>query len=438
MKNEKIEYELSKEKVPKAWYNIIPDLPKEMPPPKDPEKGSSRLDELPNIFTGEVLKQEMSKKTRIDIPKEVRRSYKKAGRPRPLVRAKGLEDEIGTPAKLYYKSEFESPTGSHKVNTAIPQAYYAKKEGFDRLTTETGAGQWGTALAYACSLVGLELTVYWVRAASSWKKDRRNLMELYGATVYDSPSSRTKVGKDILKEDREHEGSLGIAISEALEDAKDDENAVYSLGSVLNHVLLHQTIIGIETKKQFEMMGDYPDQVISCVGGGSNFGGLMIPFAADVINDGEDTKFIAAQSEAAPNLNGDYRYDFGDHAGQTPLLKMYTLGHQCVMPSIKADGLRYHGAAPIISALKNEGMIETMIFPKNEKYVFERAKKFIRTEGFLPAPESAYSIAAAINSAEECKRKDEEKTIVFNVSGHGFMDMRGYREVLDLTKEKKM
>jgi len=432
MEKEKIKYELAPEKLPKKWYNIIPDLPLEVPPPKDPDKGSSRLDDLTNIFTKKVLEQEMSEKRQVKIPKKVRSLYKKAGRPRPLMRAKGLEEKLKTPAKLYYKSEFESPTGSHKVNTAIPQAYYAKQQGIERLTTETGAGQWGTALSYACSLVGLDVTVYWVRAASSWKKDRRDLMELYGATVYDSPSPRTKVGRDILKKDREHEGSLGIAISEALEDAKDDENAAYSLGSVLNHVLLHQTIIGIETKKQFEMMGDYPDQVISCVGGGSNFGGLMIPFAADVINDDKDTRFIAAQSEAAPNLNGDYRYDYGDHAGQTPLLKMYTLGHQKILPSIKADGLRYHGAAPIISALKNEGMIDTIIFPKNEQYVFERAKTFIRAEGFLPAPESAYSIAAAINAAEECKRNDEEKTIVFNVSGHGFMDMRGYRDVLDL------
>ncbi|MFP4000793.1 MAG: TrpB-like pyridoxal phosphate-dependent enzyme [Thermoplasmata archaeon] len=432
MKKEKVKYELSPDELPKHWYNIIPDLPGGMPPHKDPEQGPSRLDDLPNIFTGEVLDQEMSKNSRIDIPKEVRELYKKAGRPRPLVRAKGLEEELDTPAKLYYKSEFESPTGSHKVNTAIPQAYYAKQEGFERLTTETGAGQWGTALAYACSLVGLDLTVYWVRAASSWKQDRRNLMQLYGAEVHDSPSSKTDIGKETLAEDPQHEGSLGLAISEALEDAKKDENTAYSLGSVLNHVLLHQTIIGLETKKQFEKAGDYPDQVISCVGGGSNFGGLAIPFATDVINDGQDTKFIAAQSEAAPNLEGEYRYDYGDHAEQTPLLKMFTLGHQSAMPSIKADGLRYHGAAPIISALKNEGLIDTIIFPQDEQFVFENAKMFIQTEGFLPAPESAYSIAAAINSADECRRKGEEKTIVFNVSGHGFMDMEGYRGVLEM------
>ncbi len=432
MKDEKVKYELSPEKLPKAWYNIIPDLPNEMPLPKDPEDGPSRLDELPNIFSKEVLDQEMSGERYVKIPKEVRRLYQKAGRPRPLVRAKDLEDKLGTPAKLYYKSEFESPTGSHKVNTAIPQAYYAKQEGIERLTTETGAGQWGTALAYACSLVGLDITVYWVRAASSWKKDRRNLMQLYGAEVHDSPSSNTDMGRKMLNEDSNHEGSLGIAISEALQDAKKDENAAYSLGSVLNHVLLHQTIIGLETKKQIEMAGDHPDVVISCVGGGSNFGGLAIPFAEERINDGKDTKFIAAQSEAAPNLNGNYRYDFGDYAEQTPLMKMYTLGHRSAMPSIKADGLRYHGAAPIISALKKEGFIDTMIYPKNEKYVFDRAKMFIQTEGFLPALESAYSVAAAIDEARECKRRNEEKTIVFNVSGHGFMDMQGYRDILGL------
>lgn len=432
MKDEKVKYELPDEEMPQAWYNIIPDLPSEMPPPKDPEEGPSRMDELPNVFSKEVLNQEMSSKRHIKIPEEVRKLYRKAGRPRPLVRAKALEDELGTPAKLYYKSEFESPTGSHKVNTALPQAYYAKQEGIERLTTETGAGQWGTALAYACSLVGLDTTVYWVRAASSWKQDRRDLMQLYGAEVHDSPSSHTEFGRKMLEEDSEHEGSLGIAISEALQDAKKDEKAAYSLGSVLNHVLLHQTIIGLETKKQFEMAGDYPDKVISCVGGGSNFGGLAIPFAADVIDDGRDTEFIAAQSQAAPNLNGEYRYDFGDHAEQTPLMKMYTLGHQSAMPSIRADGLRYHGAAPIISALKNERLIDTIIFPRDEQFVFDKAKMFIQTEGFLPAPESAYSVAAAIDAAEECKRKGEEKSIVFNVSGHGFMDMQGYREVLEV------
>ncbi|MEF8873856.1 MAG: TrpB-like pyridoxal phosphate-dependent enzyme [Candidatus Thermoplasmatota archaeon] len=432
MKNEKERYDLSPKELPEKWYNIIPDLPTPPPPPKDPDDGPSRLDNLNKVFTKEILTQEMCEDRYVEIPEEVRELYRQAGRPRPLIRARGLEEELETPAKLYYKSEFESPTGSHKVNTALPQAFYAKQQGIERLTTETGAGQWGTALAYACSLVGLDITVYWVRAASSWKQDRRNLMQLYGADVHDSPSTQTKIGEEMLNEDSDHEGSLGIAISEALQDAKTDENAAYSLGSVLNHVLLHQTIIGLETKKQFKRAGDYPDVVISCVGGGSNFGGLAIPFAADRINDGKETEFIAAQSEAAPNLKGDYRYDFGDYAEQTPLMKMFTLGHQSAMPSIKADGLRYHGAAPIISALKNEGFIDTIIFPQDEEYVFDRAKTFIQSEGFLPALESAYSVAAAIDKAKECKRKGEEKTIVFNVSGNGFMDMEGYRDVLGL------
>lgn len=425
-------YELPIEKMPDRWYNIIPDLPNPLPPPMDPETGPSRIDKLPEVFSKGVLEHEMCGDRYVEIPEEVKKMYVQAGRPRPLIRAERLEEELNTPAKLFYKSEFYSPTGSHKVNTAIPQAYFAKKEGYDRLTTETGAGQWGSALAYACSLVGIDLTVYWVKAASSWKNGRRNLMQLYGAEVHDSPSSQTEIGKKILEDDPEHEGSLNIAISEALEDASNDEKAVYSLGSVLNHVLLHQTIIGLETKEQLRLAYEYPDVVISCLGGGSNFGGLAIPFAKDRIEDGKNTKFIAAQSEAAPNLEGDYRYDFGDYAEQTPLLKMCTLGHQSDMPSIKADGLRYHAAAPIISALKDEGLIETIIYPSNEEYVFDRAKKFIQSEGFLPAPESTYSIAAAIDEARECSKRNEEKTIVFNVSGHGFMDMSGYQEILGL------
>ncbi len=423
---------LSPYEMPDRWYNILPDLPRPLPPPMDPKSGPSRMEMLPQVFSGKVLEHEMCTDRYVKIPKEVRELYIQAGRPRPLIRARRLEKKLNTPAKMYYKAEFYSPTGSHKVNTAIPQAYFAKQQGLERMTTETGAGQWGTALAYACSLVGIDITVYWVRAASSWKLGRRNFMQMYGAEVYDSPSDRTEIGQRLLQEDPNHEGSLGIAISEALEDAVSDEKAVYSLGSVLNHVLLHQTIIGLETKKQFEIAEDHPDIVISCLGGGSNFGGLAIPFAGDMINNGNDTKFIAAQSEAAPNLNGTYEYDFGDYAEQTPLLKMYTLGHQCVMPSIKADGLRYHGAAPIISALRNEGLVDTIIYPRDEEYVFKRAEMFVQREGFLPAPESAYSIAAAIDEARGCRDRNEEKTIVFNVSGHGFMDMDGYRDILGL------
>jgi len=419
---------LQPDDLPKKWYNILPDLPKPFPPHKDPEDGPSRLQNLPNIFTKEVLKQEMAQDRYIPIPRQVRELYIQSGRPRPLYRAKRLEKALKTPAKLYYKSEFYSPTGSHKINTAIPQAFYAKQNGIERMVTETGAGQWGTALAYACTLMRLDLTVYWVRAASKWKKSRRNFMKLLGAEVFDSPSTNTKIGKELLKKDPNHVGSLGIAIAEAVQDAQKDPTATYSLGSVLNHVLLHQTIIGLECKKQFKLIDEYPDVVISCLGGGSNFGGLAIPFMRDRLLKKRPIRFIAAQSEAAPNLTGQYRYDFGDYAEQTPLLKMCTLGHRTSFPPIKADGLRYHGAAPIISALRNQGLIDTIIYPHDEDYVFSKAKLFIQSEGFLPAPESAYSIAAAIDEAIRCRKSGEKKTILFNVSGHGFMDMEGYEE----------
>ncbi len=424
---------LPPDEIPRSWYNILPDLPSPLPPPMDPQEGPSRLGNLGNIFSKGVLMQEGSTERYVRIPEEVRELYIQSGRPRPLVRARRLEKALNTPARLYYKSEFYSPTGSHKVNTAIPQAYYAKQEGYERMATETGAGQWGTALAYACSLVGLDLTVYWVRAASSWKAERFRLMQLYGADVHPSPSDRTEVGRGLLKEgDMDHPGGLGIAISEAIEDVSNDPRAVYSLGSVLNHVLLHQTIIGLEAKKQMEMVDDYPDVVVSCLGGGSNFGGLAIPFFRDRIKEGRDIKFVAAQSEVAPNLNGEYRYDFGDYAEQTPLLKMCTLGHREQFPPIKGDGLRYHAAAPIMSALRAEGYLDTIIYPSDEEYVFQQTKKFVETEGFLPAAESAYSIAAAMDEALACKESGEEKSILFNISGHGFMDMHGFADVLKL------
>lgn len=422
---------LEPDEMPEKWYNILPDLPEPLPPPKDPDEGESRLAMLPKMMIGECLKQENAEERWIDIPEEVMEIYVKAGRPRRLFRATKLEKELRTPAKLFYKAEFFSPTGSHKVNTALAQAYYAKKEGYERLTTETGAGQWGTALAYAASLMGMKMTIFWVRAVHNWKTARRHFMKLYGADVHPSPSDQTSVGRDLLKENKQHPGSLGIAVSEGLEDATNDEKAVYSLGSVLNHVLLHQTIIGLETKMQFEKIDEYPDVMISCLGGGSNFGGFTIPFLGDAIK-GRKTKFIAAQSEVAPNLQGEYRYDFADHAELTPMLKMYTLGHKKTMAPIRGDGLRYHGAAPIISLLRKHGYVDTIAYPQDEKYVFERARMFIRNEGFLPAPESAYSIACAIDEALECKKKGEEKVIAFNISGHGFMDMAGYTEVLGL------
>ena len=430
MKSTKIT--LHPDDLPDKWYNILPDLPTPMPPPKDPPDGPSRLQNLPNIFSKGVLAQEGATERYIPIPPTVQELYIQSGRPRPLYRAKRLEQYLKTPAKLYYKSEFYSPTGSHKVNTAIPQAYYAKQQGVKRMTTETGAGQWGTALAYACSLLNMNLTVYWVRAVANWKPDRRQFMQLLNADVHNSPSKRTSIGRELLQQDPQHQGSLGIAIAEAVQDASQDDTAVYSLGSVLNHVLLHQTIIGLETKKQLQYVDAYPDVVISCLGGGSNFGGLAIPFLYDKIKKKTSTKFIASQSEVAPNLTGTYQYDYGDYAEQTPLLKMCSLGHKTSFKPIKADGLRYHAAAPIISALRHAGLIDTIIYPSDERYVFELAKIFLQTEGFLPASESTYSIAAAIDEAKRCKKTGEAKTILFNVSGHGFMDMQGYAEKLQL------
>jgi tryptophan synthase beta chain len=416
--------------MPTQWYNIVPDLPEPLPPPKDPAEGASRLANLPKMMIGECLKQEMSAERWIDIPPGIQDLYAQAGRPRPLFRAVNLEKRLVTPARLYYKSEFFSPTGSHKVNTALAQAYYAKQEGFERLTTETGAGQWGTALAYAASLMGLKCTVYWVRAVYSWKADRKSLMELFGAEVLASPSPRTEAGRSLYEKDPNHPGSLAIAISEGLQDSLNDPKATYSLGSVLNHVLLHQTIIGLETKLQFAKLGEYPDLVISCLGGGSNFGGFAIPFLHDVLKEGKKTKFIAAQTQSTPNLQGEYRYDFADHAEMTPLLMMMTLGHKIQPPAIKGDGLRYHGCSPILSLLRNKGYIDTVAYPIDERHVMERARTFVQCEGFLPAPESAYSVACAIDEALECRKTGEKKVIAFNVSGHGFLDMFAYREVL--------
>jgi tryptophan synthase beta chain len=418
---------------PKQWYNILPDLPEPLPPPKDPGDGVSRIERLPQILIGECLKQEFSDQSWIDIPEGVQDLYEQAGRPRPLFRAKRLEEKLKTPARMYYKSEFYSPTGSHKVNTALAQVYYAQKQGFESLTTETGAGQWGTALSYATSLVDLPLTVYWVRAVYKWKLERLNFMRLYGAKVFASPSNQTEAGRELLKEDADHDGSLGIAVSEGIEQALSDEKTIYSLGSVLNHVLMHQTVIGLETQKQFDLVEDYPDVVISCLGGGSNFGGIALPFMGDRLTKGKDVQFIAAQSEVAPNLTGEYKYDFADHAELTPMLKMTTLGHQLKMDPIKGDGLRYHGTAPVLSLLRHKGYIDTVAYPKDEKHVFEQASLYARTEGFLPAPESAYGVACAMDEALKCKETGEEKCILFNVSGHGFMDMHGYDDVLGLS-----
>jgi tryptophan synthase beta chain len=423
---------LSIKELPESWYNIIPDLPEPLPPPKDPEQGESRLANLPKMLLAECLKQEMSTEKWINIPGEVLELFQQAGRPRPLFRAYNLEKKLNTPARLYYKSEFFSPTGSHKVNTALVQCHYAKKEGYERVTTETGAGQWGTALAYASAIAGLKCTVYWVRAVHDWKLERKSYMELLGADVYASPSPQTEFGRSLYESNPKHPGSLGIAISEGLEDAKKDPKAIYCLGSVLNHVLLHQTIIGLEAQKQFQIFDDYPDTVISCLGGGSNFGGFAIPFIGDRLTKGKKIQFIAAQSESAPNLQGEYKYDFADHGEITPMLKMCTLGHHADMKPIKGDGLRYHGSSPILSLLRHLGYLDTVAYPADERHVFEHARMFIQCEGFLPAPESAYSIACAIDEAIKCRESGQAKCIAFNVSGHGFMDIPGYREVLKI------
>ncbi len=335
--------------------------------------------------------------------------------------------------RLYYKREDLSPTGSHKVNTALAQAYYAAKEGKNTLVTETGAGQWGSALSYAASLMDLDCVVFWVRAVYNWKPDRRTLIKLLGADVHASPSSLTDMGRSLLAKDPNHPGSLGIAVSEGLEYAEDHDKSVYCLGSVLNHVLIHQSVIGLEAIRQFELVDDSPDLVIGCLGGGSNFGGIALPFAGEVLQKKRKCEFLAAQSEAAPNLvKGEYRYDFGDMAEHTPLLKMYTLGHQADMMPIKADGLRYHAAAPLMSALKHHNILKAVAYPANERAIFEAARTFLQTEGWLIAPESSYAVRAGIDEALKAENASQEKVICMNISGHGFLDLQAYKEKLGI------
>jgi tryptophan synthase beta chain len=422
------------DELPRKWYNIVPDLPVKLPPPKEPDEGESRLEALGRRMIGECLKQEASNSRWIDIPDGVRELYFQAGRPRPLYRAYRLENKLGLKkVRIYYKREDLSPTGSHKVNTALPQAYYAAREGKKILVTETGAGQWGTALAYAASLMGLSTVVFWVRAVYDWKLERRALMEMYGAKVHASPSDQTTFGRKLLNGDANHPGSLGIAVSEGLEYTDGSPDRVYCLGSVLNHVLIHQSIIGLESIKQFQLVDDSPDLVIGCLGGGSNFGGIALPFLGEVLAGKRECQFLAAQSEAAPNLiKGEYKYDFGDTAGHTPLLMMYTLGHEAVMQPIRSDGLRYHAAAPIISALKHEGLVRAVAYPIDEIAVFSAARFFLESEGWLIAGESAHAVRAAIDEAKLAESKDEEKCILMNISGHGFLDIDAYRSILRL------
>jgi tryptophan synthase beta chain len=420
---------LSEKDIPTHFYNILPDLPKPLEPPLNPKtKKPITPEDLSRIFPMELIKQEMSNESEIEIPEEVREIYK-LYRPTPLFRAKRLEKFLDTPARIYYKYEGASPAGSHKLNTALVQAYYNKKEGVKRLTTETGAGQWGSALAMACNFFGLDCTVYMVKCSYEQKPYRKSIMKIFGANVFPSPSLNTVYGKKVLKENPKNNGSLGIAISEAIEDAVSHPDTKYSLGSVLNHVLMHQTVIGKETKKQLEMVNEYPDIIIGCIGGGSNLAGISFPFIADKLKRGKKSRIIAVEPSACPSLTkGEYRYDFGDTAEMTPLLKMYTLGH-CFMPNpIHAGGLRYHGKAPIISLLCNEKIVEARSY--SQFPVFKAAIDFARCEGIIPAPESSYAIKAAIDEALKCKEEKTGKTILFNLSGHGLLDLNAFDKYL--------
>jgi len=435
MPMEKDQIALPIDEFPKKWYSIIPDLPEPLPPPKEPEEGPSRMDYLAKTMVKECLGQEMSTERWVNIPEEIRELYIHMGRPRPLYRAKRLEKRLGLKkVKLYYKREDLSPTGSHKTNTAIAQAYYAQKEGKTTLSTETGAGQWGTALSYAASLMELECVVFWVKSVYDWKSDRKALMNLFGSKVHASPSKHTKFGKSVLAKDPKSPGSLGIAISEGLEYAETHDNTVYCLGSVLNHVMMHQSVIGLETIKQFDMIDEKPDLIVGCLGGGSNFGGIALPFIGEVLKGKRECEFLASQSMAAPNLvKGEYKYDFGDVAEHTPLLKMFTLGHKTKMNPIKADGLRYHAAGPIISLLRKHNIIKAVAYPENEKVIFEAARLFLQTEGWLAAPESSYALRAGIDEALKTEKAGKEKTICMNISGHGWLDLEAYKEKLQIS-----
>jgi tryptophan synthase beta chain len=417
---------LDEDEIPKKWYNIQADLPTPLDPPINPAtKEPIGPSDLEPIFPKELIKQEVSAERWIPIPEEVRDIYR-LWRPTPLYRAVRLEKALKTPAKIYYKWEGVSPPGSHKPNTAVAQAYYNMKEGVKRMTTETGAGQWGSSLAFGTGLFGLDCMIYMVRVSYDQKPYRRILMETWGAECMPSPSKRTKFGKKMLKKDPNCPGSLGIAISEAIEDAVMHEDTKYSLGSVLSHVLLHQTVNGLECKKQFEMADDYPDIMFGCVGGGSNFAGASFPFLMDKLTGKKpDLRVVSCEPKACPTLTkGPYAYDFGDTAETTPLLKMYTLGHTFIPPPIHAGGLRYHGDAPLICKLTKERFMEAAAYHQTE--VFKAAITFAKTEGFVIAPETAHCVKAVIDEALRCKKTGEEKTIFFANSGHGHFDLAAY------------
>ena len=419
-------YLLQEKDIPTAWYNIVADMPVKPQPMLNPATGQPlKPEDMFPLFSKEASLQELNDTDRyIEIPEEVREMYK-IYRPTPLVRARGLEKALGTKAHIYFKNESVSPVGSHKLNSAIPQAYYCKKEGVTNITTETGAGQWGAALSLAAKHFGLNLAVYMVKVSFNQKPYRRSIMQTYGAEVIASPSMSTKAGRKIITDNPNYQGSLGTAISEAVELAMATENCKYVLGSVLNHVALHQTVIGLEAEKQMEMAGEYPDIVIGCFGGGSNFSGISFPFMRHNFSGERNSRFIAAEPESCPKLTrGRLRYDFGDEAGYTPMIPMYTLGHDFAPANIHAGGLRYHGAGSIVSQLKSQNLMEAVDIPQLE--TFAAATLFAQTEGIIPAPESSHAIAAAIREAKRANEEGTAPVILFNLSGHGLIDMAAY------------
>ncbi len=425
---ERTKFLLDEAEMPKAWYNIQADLPKPLPPVYHPvTKKPISPDDLAVLFPMELIMQEVSRERYIDIPAPIQEVYK-LWRPSPLIRARRLERALDTPAQIYFKYEGVSPVGSHKPNTAVAQVYYNKMAGTKRIATETGAGQWGSALAFACNLFEIECKVYMVRVSYDQKPYRRMMMEVYGAKVVPSPSLDTHAGAAMLEKDADCPGSLGLAISEAVEDAAMHQpDTKYSLGSVLNHVLMHQTVIGLEAQKQFEHAGVEPDILIGCVGGGSNFGGFALPFVGEKITRGKKTRIIAVEPTAAPSLTkGIYAFDYGDTAQMAPIAKMHTLGSSFIPSPIHAGGLRYHGMAPIVSALYDQGYIEAVALQQNA--VFAAGVQFARAEGIIPAPESSHAIRVAIDEALKAKERGEKKVIAFNLSGHGHFDLTGYQQ----------
>jgi len=416
--------------MPTSWYNIQADLPEPLPPPLDPTTMKPVNPQLlQRIFAEELVRQEVSTERYVKIPDEVLDAYLRLPRPTPMYRAKRLERQLKTPAEIYFKCENFSPAGSHKTNTAIAQAYYNKKQGISRLATETGAGQWGTALALACSLFDLKCRIYMVRTSYEQKPGRKIMAQIYGAEMFPSPSDQTNFGRKLLKENPKNPGALGIAITEAIEDTLANEDTRYSLGSVLNYVLMHQTVLGLEAKKQFELVDKYPDIVCGCIGGGSNYGGFCFPFMMDSLKGRKETEFIGCESKAVPHTTkGVYTYDYGDTGKMTPLLKMLTIGHDYSCPPVHAGGLRYHGMAPLISYFIHKGYMRSIAYDQTE--VFEAARLLAQTEGMIAAPETAHSLKFVIDQALECKKTGKKKVIAMNYSGHGLLDLSAYEQFL--------